>query len=73
MEENTLISSVAFAAIFLAAVFLFLRNYPNDRGFSVVFIVAGGVLAWNTEAKAESDANKKYYILFSTYTCSLSF
>jgi len=59
MEENTLINTVAFAAIFLAAVFLFIRNYPNDRWFSVVFIVAGGVLAWNAEAEAESEANKK--------------
>jgi Ca2+-dependent lipid-binding protein len=46
-----MISFVAFAAIFLAAVFLFIRNYPSDRWFSVVFIVAGGVLAWNTEAE----------------------
>jgi hypothetical protein len=46
---------VAFAAIFLAAVFLFIRNYPSDRWFSVVFIVAGGVLAWNTEAEAEAE------------------
>jgi hypothetical protein len=49
-----MISFVAFAAIFLAAVFLFLRNYPNDRWFSVVFVVAGGVLTWNTEAKPEA-------------------
>jgi hypothetical protein len=48
-----MISFVAFAAIFLAAVFLFIRNYPNDRWFSVVFVVAGGVLAWNTEAEAD--------------------
>jgi hypothetical protein len=46
MNCNTIISFVAFAAIFLAAVFLFIRNYPNDRWFSVVFIMAGGVLAW---------------------------
>jgi hypothetical protein len=51
MNCNTMISFVAFAAIFLAAVFLFLRNYPSDRWFSVVFVVAGGVLAWNTEAE----------------------
>ena len=58
MNCNTMISFVAFAAIFLAAVFLFLRNYPNDRWFSVVFVVAGGVLAWNTEAEAEEEADK---------------
>ncbi len=34
------IAVVAFAVIFLAAVFLFIRNYPSDRWFSVVFIVA---------------------------------
>ena len=55
MNCNTIISLVAFAAIFLAAVFLFIRNYPSDRWFSVVFIVAGGVLAWNTEAEAEAE------------------
>jgi hypothetical protein len=43
------IAVVAFAVIFLAAVFLFIRNYPSDRWFSVVFIVAGGVLAWCAE------------------------
>lgn len=40
------IAVVAFAVIFLAAVFLFIRNYPSDRWFSGVFIVAGGVMAW---------------------------
>jgi hypothetical protein len=54
-----MISFVAFAVIFLAAVFLFIRNYPSDRWFSVVFIVAGGVLAWNTEAEAEAEAEDK--------------
>jgi hypothetical protein len=37
---------VAFAVIFLSALFLFMRNYPSDRWFSVVFIVAGGVSLW---------------------------
>jgi len=46
MNCNTLISLVAFKVIFLAAVFLFIRNYPSDRWFSVIFIVAGGLLAW---------------------------
>jgi hypothetical protein len=40
------IAVMAFAVIFLAAVFLFMRNYPSDRWFSGVFIVAGGVMAW---------------------------
>jgi hypothetical protein len=40
------IAVMAFAVIFLSAVFLFMRNYPSDRWFSGVFIVAGGVMAW---------------------------
>jgi hypothetical protein len=56
-----MISFVAFAIICLAAVFLFLRNYPNDRWFSVVFVVAGGVLAWNTEAETEETVDKIEY------------
>ncbi len=59
MKCTIIISGVAFAAIFLAAVFLFIRNYPNDRWFSVVFVVAGGVLAWNTEAEAEAEEEAK--------------
>jgi hypothetical protein len=41
-----MISGVAFAVIFLTAVFLFMRNYPSDRWFSGVFVAAGGVMAW---------------------------
>jgi hypothetical protein len=41
-----MISGVAFVVIFLTAVFLFMRNYPSDRWFSGVFVVAGGVMAW---------------------------
>jgi hypothetical protein len=41
-----MILALAFAVIFLTAVFLFMRNYPSDRWFSVVFVVAGGVMAW---------------------------
>jgi hypothetical protein len=54
MKEHTLIKTVAFVVIFLSALFLFIRNYPSDRWFSVVFIVASGVLAWNAEAEAET-------------------
>ena len=46
MKCTTIISAVAFAVIFLSALFLFIRNYPSDRWFSGVFIVAGGVLLW---------------------------
>ena len=61
MEENILIKAVAFAVIFLSALFLFIRNYPSDRLFSVVFIVAGGVLlwcAWGAEAEVAAAENK---------------
>ena len=51
------IAVMAFAVIFLAAVFLFIRNYPSDRWFSGVFIVACGVLLWcGWEAEAGVDA-----------------
>lgn len=46
MKCTTIISAVAFAVIFLSALFLFMRNYPSDRWFSGVFIVAGGVSLW---------------------------
>ena len=46
MKCTTIISAVAFSVIFLSALFLFMRNYPSDRWFSVVFIVAGGVSLW---------------------------
>ena len=46
MKCTTIISAVAFAVIFLSALFLFMRNYPSDRLFSVMFILAGGVMAW---------------------------
>jgi hypothetical protein len=52
MIYNAIISGVAFAVICLVAVFLFIRNYPNDRWFSVVFVVAGGVLAWSAASAA---------------------
>jgi len=56
MEVKRIVSVVAFAVLFLTALFLFIREYPSDREFSVVFIVAGGVLlwiAWDVGAKAE--------------------
>jgi len=46
MKCTTIISAVAFAVIFLSALFLFMRNYPSDRWLSVVFILAGGVSLW---------------------------
>lgn len=53
-----MILALAFAVIFLTAVFLFMRNYPSDRWVSVVFVVAGGVMAWcawGTEAGAAAE------------------
>ena len=60
MKCTIIISGVAFAVIFLTAAFLFMRNYPSDRWFSGVFIVAGGVMAWCAASGAEvtNDANK---------------
>jgi len=66
MKCITVISGVAFAVICLAAVFLFIRNYPNDRWFSAVFVMAGGVLAWcvaEEEAESAEEDNKKIYSL----------
>lgn len=58
MKCTTIISAVAFAVIFLSALFLFMRNYPSDRWFSGVFIVAGGVMAWCVWGAAEAAENK---------------
>ena len=59
------IAVAAFAVIFLSALFLFMRNYPSDRWFSGVFVVAGGVLAWcaGTETESVEEENKKIYSL----------
>jgi drug/metabolite transporter (DMT)-like permease len=49
------VSLAAFIVVFLSALFLFMRNYPSDRWFSVAFVVAGGVLlwcAWGVEAES---------------------
>jgi len=56
MEHKQIISIAAFVVIFLSALFLFIRNYPSDKEFSVVFIVAGGVLVW---CGAEAEAKNK--------------
>jgi hypothetical protein len=53
MEYKQIASIVAFVVIFLSALFLFIRNYPSDRWFSVVFIVAGGVLMWGSYKEDE--------------------
>lgn len=46
INYTRLISAVTFTVLFLTALFLFMRNYPSDRLFSGVFVVAGGVLFW---------------------------
>jgi len=59
MEVKRIVSVVAFVVLFLTALFLFIRNYPSDQEFSVVFIVAGGVLLWGAwGAEAEAAENK---------------
>ena len=55
MKCTTMISGVAFVVIFLTAVFLFMRNYPSDRWFSGVFVVAGGVMAWCAASGAAAE------------------
>ncbi len=50
MNWNIVISVFAFTILFLSALFLFLRDYPSDRRFSVTFILAGGVLLWRALA-----------------------
>jgi hypothetical protein len=52
-------SIAAFTVLFLSALFLFMRNYPSDRLFSVVFVVAGGVLLWGAFAEWTTDTDKK--------------
>jgi hypothetical protein len=59
MKCTTIISGVAFAVVFLTAAFLFMRNYPSDRWFSVVFVVAGGVLAWCAWGEAAGEATEE--------------
>lgn len=60
MEYKSVITVVAFAVIFLSALFLFIRNYPSDKEFSVVFVVAGGVLLWGMlTTSSTTDADKK--------------
>jgi len=61
MKCTTMISGVAFVVIFLTAAFLFMRNYPSDRWFSGVFVVAGGVLAWCARGAAVGAENKIEY------------
>jgi hypothetical protein len=59
MNYTRLISVVAFTALFLTALFLFMRNYPSDRWFSGVFVVAGGVLLWGAFAESTTYTDKK--------------
>jgi len=63
MNTSELIAAIAFAIIFLSALFLFIRNYPSDRWFSVVFVVAGGVLVWGSQitTTTTTDTDNKLY------------
>jgi len=58
MEVKRIVSVVAFIVLFLTALFLFIREYPSDREFSVVFIVAGGVLLWGAWGAEATDATE---------------
>ena len=63
MEYKSIVSITAFIVIFLSALFLFMRNYPSDRWFSAVFVVAGGVLvwcAWGAEARTDNKVSESY-------------
>jgi len=59
MNCKAVVSGLAFAILFLSALFLYLRDYPSDRTFSVTFILAGGVLLWFALAKAEAETDHK--------------
>ena len=63
MNYTRLISVLAFAVLFFTALFLFIRNYPSDRWFSVVFVVAGGVLLWGAETTTSTTNTDKNNIL----------
>ena len=41
MCYNQTISLLTFAVMILSTIYLFYRNYPNDRWFSIIFISAG--------------------------------
>jgi hypothetical protein len=54
------VSVTAFVVIFLTALYLFMRNYPSDRWFSAVFVMAGGVMVWCAwGVEAESTGTKR--------------
>lgn len=68
------VSVAAFIVIFLSALFLFMRDYPSDRWFSAVFVVAGGVLvwcAWGDVADTETDNTAKVEKTVVTETTSV--
>ena len=41
MYYNSRVSIITFSIMAISSIFLILRNYPNDRWFAVIFIVAG--------------------------------
>lgn len=60
------VSLAAFVMIFLSALFLFMRNYPSDRWFSAVFVVAGCVLLWCAWGDAADAGTKKTTVIETT-------
>lgn len=41
MCYNSRVSIITFSIMAISSIFLILRNYPNDRWFAIIFIVAG--------------------------------
>lgn len=46
MNTNKVLSVFAFIVLFLSSLFLFIRNYPSDRWFSLAFVGSGGIMLW---------------------------
>jgi hypothetical protein len=59
MNCRLVISVLAFTVIFLSSLFLFMRNYPSDRWFSIVFVVASGVLVPTWWSSVRDDVPEK--------------
>jgi hypothetical protein len=61
MNTNTIISVVAFIVLFLSSLFLFIRNYPSDRWFSLAFVVSGGIMLWCAEWVGEGENKIEFF------------
>jgi hypothetical protein len=61
MNTNTIISVFAFIVLFLTSLFLFIRNYPSDRWFSLAFVVSGGIMLWCAEWVGEGENKIEFF------------